>query len=111
MANHDTASKQEHGHGSIKSYTIGFILSIVLTIIPIVVVMNSMLGKTATYVTLIAAAVFQLLVQLFFFMHLREEEKPRYNVMALILGGILVFTIVAGSMWIMSFNSTVQIVP
>jgi cytochrome o ubiquinol oxidase operon protein cyoD len=37
-------------------------------------------------------------------MHLREEGKPRYNLMALILGLIIVLTIVIGSIWIMTYN-------
>lgn len=41
-------------------------------------------------------------------MHINEGEKPRYNVMALVLGFVIVITIVAGSVWIMSFNSVVQ---
>lgn len=95
-------------HGSVKSYTIGFILSIVLTIIPLVLVLNHMMSPTALVVTIITMAVLQFLVQLFFFMHIKEGEKPRYNVMALILGVVIVVTIVAGSVWIMSFNSQVQ---
>ncbi|AJY77083.1 cytochrome o ubiquinol oxidase subunit IV [Paenibacillus beijingensis] len=98
----------DHSHGNIKSYTIGFILSIILTIIPMVIVFNDLLNRTATIVTIMAAAVLQLIVQLFFFMHVREGERPRWNVMALILGLFIVVVIVAGSVWIMSFNSQVQ---
>lgn len=87
-----------------KEYVIGFILSIVLTIIPLVLVMNPILSKTATIVTIMIMAVLQFVVQLVFFMHIREGEKPRYNVQTLILGLVLVFTIVAGSLWIMLFN-------
>lgn len=87
-----------------KEYVIGFILSIVLTIIPLVLVMNQMMSKTATIVTIMIMAVLQFVVQLVFFMHIREGEKPRYNVQTLILGLVLVFTIVAGSLWIMLFN-------
>ncbi|USG64556.1 cytochrome o ubiquinol oxidase subunit IV [Brevibacillus ruminantium] len=101
---------ENHGehHGSLKAYVIGFILSIILTIIPLVLVMNHILTGTALVFTIMAMAVAQLLVQLFFFMHIREGDKPRYNVQALILGVVIVFTIVAGSMWIMTFNSQVQ---
>jgi cytochrome o ubiquinol oxidase operon protein cyoD len=80
----------------------------VLTIIPLVLVMNHVLSGTALAVAIMVMAVLQLFVQLFFFMHIREGEKPRYNVQALILGAVIVFTIVAGSMWIMTFNSQVQ---
>ncbi|MBI0580597.1 cytochrome o ubiquinol oxidase subunit IV [Neobacillus cucumis] len=102
-------STHEHEHtGSIKAYVTGFILSIVLTIIPLVLVLNHMMGKTALMVSILLAAVLQFVLQLFFFMHIRDGEGPRYNVMALILGIIFVATIVSGSIWIMSFNSQVQ---
>lgn len=93
-----------HNHGSLKSYVIGFILSIVLTIIPLVLVMNQMMSKTATLITIMVMAILQFVIQLFFFMHIREGEKPRYNVQTLILGLVIVLTIVLGSIWIMTFN-------
>lgn len=93
-----------HNHGSLKSYVIGFVLSIVLTIIPLVLVMNQMMEKTATVVTIMVMAILQFVVQLFFFMHIREGEKPRYNVHTLILGLVIVLTIIVGSIWIMMFN-------
>jgi cytochrome o ubiquinol oxidase subunit IV len=95
-------------HGSIKAYMIGFVLSIVLTVIPLVLVLNHMLGKAGLIVSILLTAVLQFVVQLFFFMHIRDGSGPRYNVMALILGIIFVVTIVAGAIWIMSFNSQVQ---
>ncbi|USB33993.1 cytochrome o ubiquinol oxidase subunit IV [Paenibacillus sp. YPG26] len=110
MSQHNTGHEHAsaEGHGSLKSYVIGFIFSIVLTIIPLVIVMNGLLNKTQTFITIMIMAVLQLIVQLFFFMHIREGEKPRWNVMTLIVGIIIVFTVVAGSIWIMSFNSTMQ---
>lgn len=112
MAQHQTVSNGHDGHngghggghGSLKSYVIGFALSIVLTIIPLVVVMNGMLGRVGMTVVVLAAATLQFIVQLVFFMHIREEEKPRYNLMALLLGILLLLTIVIGSIWIMSMN-------
>ncbi|MGG4035905.1 cytochrome o ubiquinol oxidase subunit IV [Paenibacillus cisolokensis] len=92
------------GHGSLKSYVTGFVLSIILTIIPLVVVMNDMLGRTATLVVILAAAVLQFVVQLFFFMHLKEGENAKWNIMTLIFGLIILLTIVAGSIWIMTYN-------
>jgi cytochrome o ubiquinol oxidase operon protein cyoD len=100
-------SNHEHT-GSIKAYIIGFIFSIVLTIIPLVLVLEHLLAKSALMVSILFAAVLQFVIQLFFFMHIRDGEGPRYNVMALILGLVFVVTIVAGAMWIMSFNSQVQ---
>lgn len=83
---------------------IGFILSIVLTIIPLVLVMNPLFSKAGTIVAIMIMAVLQFVIQLFFFMHIREGEKPRWNVQTLVLGLVIVLTIVAGSIWIMAFN-------
>ncbi|KQL44678.1 cytochrome o ubiquinol oxidase subunit IV [Brevibacillus choshinensis] len=103
MAQHENHG-DHHNHGSLKSYVIGFILSIVLTIIPLVLVMNNMLEKTALVLTILVMAILQFVVQLFFFMHIREGEKPRYNVQTLVLGLVIVVTIIGGSIWIMMFN-------
>lgn len=100
-------SSHEHVNSS-KAYVMGFIFSIALTIIPLVLVLQHMISKTASVVVILLTATLQFLVQLYFFMHIRDGEKPRYNVMALILGFVFVFTIILGSMWIMTFNSQVQ---
>lgn len=104
---HDHHDAHE-AHGSFKSYVIGFVLSLVLTIIPLVVVLNDMLEGTPAMVVLLVAAVLQFVVQLLFFMHLREEKKPRWNLMALILGIFILLTIVIGSIWIMTYNMVAQ---
>ncbi|MDQ0063876.1 cytochrome o ubiquinol oxidase subunit IV [Paenibacillus harenae] len=116
MANHNAhnAHDTQHGNGghgshehggSMKSYVIGFLLSIVLTIIPLVVVMNDLLSKSGTTLLILIMAVLQFAVQLLFFMHIRDEEKPRFNLMALIFGLVILLTIVAGSIWIMTYNT------
>ncbi|MDM8151240.1 cytochrome o ubiquinol oxidase subunit IV [Priestia megaterium] len=95
-------------HGSLKAYTIGFIFSIILTVIPLMLVLNHVFVKNILLASILGMAVLQFFIQLFFFMHIKDGEKPRYNVMALILGIVFVITIVAGSIWIMTFNSQVQ---
>jgi cytochrome o ubiquinol oxidase subunit IV len=101
-------SNHEQHTGSIKAYVTGFVFSIILTIIPLVLVLNHMMAKTSLLVSILLAAVLQFVIQLFFFMHIRDGEGPKYNVAALILGFVFVVTIIAGSIWIMSFNSQVQ---
>ncbi|MBD0383062.1 cytochrome o ubiquinol oxidase subunit IV [Paenibacillus sedimenti] len=105
MGQSKAGSHESHvSHGSLKSYIIGFVLSIVLTIIPLVVVMNHMLGKIGTLILILLMAVLQFVVQLFFFMHVKEGENARWNIMALIFGLVILVTIVAGSIWIMTYN-------
>jgi len=105
---HAHGAHDDHGaheaHGSLKSYVIGFVLSLILTAIPLIIVLNDVLEGTAAKVVLLGAAILQFVVQLVYFMHLKEEGKPRWNFMVLILGLIIVLTIVAGSIWIMTYN-------
>lgn len=105
MAQHDVTTPHDaESHGTFKSYTTGFLFSIVLTIIPIAVVMSGWVQGVVNTLVLMAAAVLQFVVQLIYFMHLREEKKPRYNLVSLILGLIILLLVVAGSMWIMLYN-------
>jgi cytochrome o ubiquinol oxidase operon protein cyoD len=108
MAHNETTHTEGHSSGSPGSYIGGFILSIILTIIPLWLVLGNIGTRTSQMILIMIMALLQFLVQLFFFMHVRDSEKPRYNVLALILGAVFVFTIVAGSAWIMTFNSQVQ---
>lgn len=104
-AGHGDGAHGHESHGSLKSYVIGFLLSIVLTIIPLVIVMNHMVGKAGMIILILVTAILQFVVQLVFFMHLREGENAKWNVMALALGLIILITIIAGSIWIMTYNS------
>lgn len=104
-AHGSNGSDESHvAHGSLKSYVIGFVMSLILTAIPLFVVLNDMLEGKAATLLLLGSAVLQFVVQLVYFMHLKEEGNPRYNLMALILGLFIVLTIVAGSIWIMTYN-------
>ncbi|MBW5445990.1 cytochrome o ubiquinol oxidase subunit IV [Cohnella sp. CFH 77786] len=100
----DGHGHEQESHGSLKSYVAGFVLSLILTAIPLFVVLNEWLEGTAAHVVLLGSAVLQFIVQLVFFMHLREEKKPRYNLMVLLLGIAILVTIVGGSIWIMTYN-------
>ncbi|MBP3962180.1 cytochrome o ubiquinol oxidase subunit IV [Paenibacillus lignilyticus] len=109
MAQHGKELHGEHGaqtggHGSLKEYVTGFVLSIILTIIPLLIVLNHWMEGKAAVAVLLGTAVLQFVLQLVFFMHLREEHGPRYNLMTLLLGLVVVITIVIGSIWIMTNN-------
>jgi cytochrome o ubiquinol oxidase operon protein cyoD len=101
---HSVSHDHHPSHGSLKSYVTGFVLSIVLTIIPLVVVLNGLMSRTGTIVLILAMAVLQFAVQLVFFMHVKEGKDARWNMMALLLGIIILLTVVAGSIWIMTYN-------
>ena len=81
---HDGAS-----HGSHKSYIIGLVLSIVLTLLAFGVVMLGDFSTTTMIVTIIVMAVLQIMVQLILFMHLElKTQQGRES------GGFFFFTLV-----------------
>lgn len=95
------ASHEEHSHGSVKSYVVGLILSIVLTIIPFGIVMTGSLGTSATVLIIVATAVAQVLVQLILFMHMNTKADEGWNFMSFVFTVSILVLVIGGSLWIM----------
>ncbi|MGM8930951.1 cytochrome o ubiquinol oxidase subunit IV [Salinicola halophyticus] len=93
---HDGAS-----HGSYKSYIIGLVLSIVLTLISFGVVMTGSFGIPAMMITVVVTAIIQVLVQLILFMHLNTKSEGGWNVISFVFTIGILTLIVGGSLWIM----------
>jgi cytochrome o ubiquinol oxidase subunit IV len=89
------------GEASLKSYAIGFVLSLVLTAIPFGLVMVESMSNTATITAIFSAAVVQILVHLHYFLHLNASSKARWNVLALLFSVLIMALIVGGTLWIM----------
>jgi|JI10StandDraft_1071094.scaffolds.fasta_scaffold2100692_2 cytochrome o ubiquinol oxidase operon protein cyoD len=84
-------------------YVIGFALSLVFTLNAYVAVTQTQTGLTTSlFVLLVALAIAQLIVQVFFFLHLGRESRPRWNALAFITMIMVVLFIVVGSIWIMN---------
>ncbi|KZC92566.1 cytochrome o ubiquinol oxidase subunit IV, partial [Stenotrophomonas maltophilia] len=66
---HDHGTGGE-SHGTVKSYLIGFVLAVVLTVIPFWMVMSGDFSRTVNGVVIAITAVLQMLVHLVFFLHL-----------------------------------------
>jgi len=93
--------KTTTAHGTLLSYSIGFILSIVLTLAAYFGVVNHLLSSNVLIAAVLGLAVVQLLVQLLFFLHLGRESKPRLNLISFLFAGMVVLIVVFGSLWIM----------
>lgn len=89
-------------------HVIGFVLSVLLTIVALWAVESHALHQGPLLFIIMALAVVQIFVQLFFFMHITENYGPAYHSVMLIIAVINVIAIVGGSMWIMSFNAQVS---
>lgn len=87
--------------GTFRSYTIGFGLSIVLTLAAYIATVKHLLSGKGLMAVLLGLAVVQFVVQLFFFLHIGRETKPRLKLLMLFLMIIFVLIVVLGSLWIM----------
>lgn len=96
-------SNEQNQHASATPYIVGFVLSIVLTIIPLVLVINNMAEPALLIVSILIAACLQFLVQIYYFMHLKETKNRGYILITLAVGIGLAVTVVGGSAWVMSF--------
>jgi cytochrome o ubiquinol oxidase operon protein cyoD len=93
-------------HATVKGYVIGFLLSVVLTAIPFWLVMGEVLPKSATVWIILAFAAAQMLVHMVYFLHLSPRSEGGWSVLALVFTAVLVFILLAGSIWVMYHMNT-----
>lgn len=88
-------------HGTFKSYFVGFILSIALTLGAYFLVVQHSFSRHALIWTLVGFGIAQALVQLLFFLHLGSESKPRWNLLVFLFMTLVLVIVVGGTIWIM----------
>jgi cytochrome o ubiquinol oxidase operon protein cyoD len=99
---HGHAHGDEPGvHYSLKDYTTGFVLAVILTVIPFWLVMGNVLDPSMTRVVIMGFAGVQLVVHMIYFLHLNAKSEGGWNMMALILTIILLVIVLGGSIWVM----------
>ncbi|MFZ0153546.1 cytochrome o ubiquinol oxidase subunit IV [Pseudomonas sp.] len=94
-------SHAEGNHGSVKSYVIGFILSVILTAIPFGLVMFPSMPKDITIMVVVALAVIQVVVHLVYFLHMDRSAEQRSNVATFLFTAMVIALLVGLSLWIM----------
>ena len=87
--------------GSLTSYSVGFLLSVVLTVFSFALVMSGAFSRSAIMFGILAAAVVQILVHLHYFLHLDTSSAMRWNLMALVFAVLVIILFVGGTIWIM----------
>jgi cytochrome o ubiquinol oxidase operon protein cyoD len=90
----------------VRTYFVGFTLSSGLTLAAFVIVSEyakEALSVSSQYlvITLVALAVLQLLVQAMCFLHLSEEEGPRWRLLSFLFALLIISVLVGGTLWIM----------
>lgn len=106
-AGHDHAHGDDHGHGaphgSLRSYVIGFVASVVLTVIPFWLVMGNVLSNNlTTALVVMGLGAVQIVVHMVYFLHMNGKSEGGWTLMALIFTAIIVLIALVGSLWVMN---------
>jgi cytochrome o ubiquinol oxidase operon protein cyoD len=102
-----TPGVEEHETtASVGSYTAGLALAILATVASFIVSQTSLLWPPGISVGLIVLALAQIGVHLVFFLHLGSGPDDTNNILALAFGVLIVFLVLAGSIWIIAHLST-----
>jgi cytochrome o ubiquinol oxidase subunit IV len=97
----DLADGDETVEG-VGSYLIGLGLATLLTIVSFFISGTTLVWGPSIPVALAVLAIAQMGVHLVFFLHLTTSPDNVNNVMALAFGVLIVFLVIAGSLWIMA---------
>jgi cytochrome o ubiquinol oxidase subunit IV len=102
-----TPGVEEHEHtASYLSYSVGLGLAILATIDSFIVAQTNLLWPPGIPVGLIVLALAQIGVHLVFFLHLGSGPDSTNNILALAFGVLIVFLVIAGSVWIVANLNT-----
>jgi cytochrome o ubiquinol oxidase operon protein cyoD len=92
----------QHVDSGVKGYVIGFIASLILTIIPFYFVAAQSLPEATTYALLFGCAIVQVFVHFAYFLHMEvRTEEGKWNMVSLVFSAMVVLILIAGSIWIM----------
>ena len=90
------------GHITKKNYIIGFLLATLFTIISFgFVAFKDSMPRSAVVILLSVAALLQMFVHLYYFLHLNKSSEQRWNVIVFAFTALLVFIFVGGTIWVM----------
>jgi cytochrome o ubiquinol oxidase operon protein cyoD len=88
--------------GTTGSYITGYVLSLILTLTAYILVVNHVFSKWILVAAIGWLALLQFMVQLLFFLHLDNESKPRFKLLAFALMFVFVLILIVGSVWVMN---------
>jgi cytochrome o ubiquinol oxidase subunit IV len=90
------------GQKKLGIYSIGFIACVLLTVIAFATVISARFTPMVTLAIIFIAACLQFFVQILCFLRLNvATEQGKINVMSFVFTGVILVSIIAGSLWIM----------
>jgi cytochrome o ubiquinol oxidase operon protein cyoD len=94
-------------HSTFSGYMTGFLLSIILTAIPFWLVMAKVISDRPTAVMVLGAfAVVQILVHMFYFLHMNGKVEGGWTLLSTIFTVVFVAIAIAGTLWVMFHMNT-----
>ena len=97
---HPTTHRAGEGHGSQKSYLVGFLICLVMTAASFALVMAPVFSRPATLLGLVALAVAQIIIQLVYFLHMNRSSEGGWNLASFVFTLVILAIVVALSVWI-----------
>lgn len=89
-------------HVTLRAYVTGFVVSIFLTLTSYLAVVHHLFSDDMLIIVIAILALAQAVVQLYYFLHLGSETRPRWKLgLFLFMLGVVII-LVAGSLWIMN---------
>ena len=87
---------------TLRSYLTGFALALVLTVIPFgLVVTGGGLPRSLIVSGILLAAIAQVLVHLYYFLHLNGSPGERWNLLVILFTTLILVILAGGTVWIM----------
>jgi cytochrome o ubiquinol oxidase subunit IV len=101
----------EAGHGSLKGYVTGFVLSVILTAIPFWLVMaHVIVDSRVAGLVVMGIGFIQIIVHMVYFLHMNTKSEGGWTMLALIFTIVMVVITLAGSIWVM-YHENVNMMP
>jgi cytochrome o ubiquinol oxidase operon protein cyoD len=102
LAPGDDGSDEGGVRGEVITYLVGLVLATGLSAASFLLPLTGLVYVPALPVALVVMAIAQMGVHLVFFLHITTGPDNTNNVLALAFGVLIVFLIMAGSLWIMA---------
>lgn len=98
------------GKKTLFSYILGFILSILLTLLAFVLVQHHLVPDSQLGIILMSLAIIQFIAQSLCFLRLNSSKEGLWSLLPFLFIILIIFIIVAGSLWVMqnlNYNMTI----
>ncbi|WP_027016371.1 cytochrome o ubiquinol oxidase subunit IV [Comamonas composti] len=101
-AGHDDHHEHDDIHVSMGDYVKGFVLAVILTVIPFWLIMGDVISDRVTAVMVLGVfAVIQIVVHMVYFLHMNGKIQGGWTMLSTIFTVIFLAIGIAGTLWVM----------